>query len=54
MTTLTHFKKLYDPDYIGAYTLMDGTDSSELTVTIERITSEMIANTDGKKESCVS
>jgi len=52
-TPLTHWKKTYNPDYIGAWALMDGSDNSELTVTIDRITSEMIANTDGKKESCV-
>tara|TARA_R110000868_G_scaffold315274_1_gene576156 strand:+ start:138 stop:620 length:483 start_codon:yes stop_codon:yes gene_type:complete len=50
---LTHWKKTYNPDYIGAWALMDGSDNAELTVTIDRISSEMIANTDGKKESCV-
>jgi hypothetical protein len=52
-TPLTHYKKVYNPDYIGSWALIDGSDNPELTVTIDRITSEMIANTDGKKESCV-
>lgn len=53
MTTLTHWKKKYDPDYIGAHTLMDGSDNPELLVTINRIESRMVTNIDGKNESCV-
>lgn len=51
-TPLTHWKKLYNPDYIGAYTLMQGETSSELDVTIKNITVKQVAGEDGKKEDC--
>ena len=46
---MTHWKKLINPNYIGAYTLDDGKD---LVVTIESIKREMVAGPDGKKEEC--
>lgn len=48
----THFKKLQNPDYIGAYTIMDGTEGKELTVTVNSVTRDQITGADGKKEEC--
>lgn len=45
--TLTHWKKLVDPRYIGAYALPDGND---LTVTIQEVRRETITMMGGKKE----
>ena len=45
----THWKKLENPDYIGAYSLDAGKD---LTVTIEKIVREMVTGQGGKKEEC--
>lgn len=45
--TLTHWKKLVDPRYIGAYALPNGND---LVVTIEGVRSEEITMMQGKKE----
>ena len=45
----THWKKLINPDYLGAYSLGDKT---ELIVTIEKVVREMITGTGGKKEEC--
>lgn len=48
----THWKKLKNPNYIGAYELMDGTDNPELVVTIEKVVKEMVKGSDGKSEEC--
>lgn len=45
----THWKKLVNPDYLGAYSLGD---MDSLTVTIEKVVREMITGTGGKKEEC--
>lgn len=45
--TKTHWKKLVDPRYIGAYALPNGED---LTVTIEYVQLETITMMGGKKE----
>lgn len=45
----THWKKLENPDYIGAYSLEAGKD---LTVTIEKVERQLITGTGGKKEEC--
>lgn len=45
--TRTHWKKLVDPRYIGAYALPNGND---LVVTIEVVRSEEITMMGGKKE----
>lgn len=47
METKTHYKKLQNPDYIGAYALEPGKD---LTVTIESVQLEQITGAEGKKE----
>lgn len=46
----THYKKLMNPDYLGAYALEPGKD---LIVTIRSVANEMIIGTDGKKEECI-
>lgn len=45
----THWKKLENPDYIGAYSLDEGKDK---TVTIEKVVREMVMGSGGKKEEC--
>lgn len=53
MDVKTHWKKLINPNYIGAYELMGVTD--ELTVTITDVKKEKVKNADGKeKESIVA
>lgn len=47
--TKTHWKKLTNPNYIGAYSLEEG---QELVVTIDRVVREQVAGPDGKKEEC--
>lgn len=46
----THWKKLYNPDYLGSYSLTPGED---MVVTIKSLNSEMVTGTDGKKEECM-
>lgn len=50
MNTRTHWKKLINPDFIGAYALPDGED---MTVTIDFVQNEEITGTGGKKEVCM-
>jgi len=45
----THWKKLNNPNYLGAYSLGD---SKEMKVTIEKVVKEMITGNGGKKEEC--
>jgi hypothetical protein len=49
MSNKTHWKKLINPDYIGAYAIPDGED---LTVTIDYVQRETVTGTGGKKEEC--
>lgn len=46
----THWKKLTNPDYLGAYALEEG---QELIVTIQYVRNEKVVGPDGKKEECV-
>lgn len=46
---LTHWKKLTNPDYLGAYAFEPG---QELIVTINSVANEVVTGTDGKKETC--
>lgn len=48
-STLTHWKKLTNPNYIGAYSLEPG---QELNVTIVKVVREIVIGVDGKKEEC--
>ena len=45
----THWKKLINPDYLGAYSLPEGED---MTVIIDYVQVEEIIGTGGKKEHC--
>lgn len=47
--TKTHWKKLTNPDYLGAYSLDEGKD---LILTIKEVRREMVTGADGKKEEC--
>lgn len=49
MSNLTHWKKLTNPDYLGAYALEPGQD---LIVTIKSVANEVVTGSDGKKETC--
>jgi hypothetical protein len=44
-TPVTHWKKLTNPNFIGAHDLQPG---QQLTVTIEAISNEMVKHFDGK------
>lgn len=50
MSNLTHWKKLHNPDYLGAYALNPGQD---LIATISTVGNEMVTGPDGKKEECM-
>lgn len=45
----THYKRLMNPDYIGAYSL---NESEDLTVVIAHVAREVITGSGGKKEEC--
>jgi len=49
MDNLTHWKKLTNPDYIGAYSL---DPAEERTVEIVKVVRQMVNGADGKKEEC--
>lgn len=46
----THWKKLSNPDYLGAYALDPGKD---LIATIKSVGEERVVGADGKKEDCI-
>lgn len=46
----THWKKLTNPNYLGAYSIEDGKD---LILTIKSVREEKVTGTDGKKDDCV-
>lgn len=50
---LTHWKKLHNPNYLGAYSLMNGDEKTELIVTIQEVKTEQVQGEDGKKEQCM-
>lgn len=49
MTQLTHWKKLHNPNYLGAYALEPDKD---LIVTIKDVRRECVKGEDGKEEEC--
>lgn len=49
-TELTHWKKLTNPNYIGAYSLQPG---EERTVEIISVGKEKVKGTDGKEQECI-
>ena len=48
-TEKTHYKRLINPNYLGAYSLDDGQD---LTVLIEYVAKEPVMNPTGQTEQC--
>ena len=46
----THWKKLHNPDFLGAYSLDPGKD---LIATIKTVRNEQVIGSDGKKEECI-
>lgn len=46
----THWKKLQNPDYLGAYSLVPGQD---MILTISSVKQEKVIGPDGKKEECM-
>ncbi|MGN0462956.1 MAG: hypothetical protein ACI4HZ_11010 [Ruminococcus sp.] len=46
----THWKKLTNPNYLGAYSIENGQD---LILTIDYVKEEKVTGTDGKKDDCV-
>lgn len=49
----THWKKLNNPDYIGAYELMVGDDPIELTVEIVSVTNETVTGLNNRRDECI-
>ncbi len=45
----THYKKLVDPDFLGAYAI---DDEKDLVVTIRALSSEPVTGAGGKHENC--
>ncbi len=48
--TVTHWKKLTNPNYIGAHDLQPG---QEVKITIKSVSKELVKGSDGKEEQCV-
>lgn len=46
----THYKKLFNPDYLGAYSLDPG---QELVLTIASVATEKVKNADGREDVCM-
>lgn len=46
----THWKKLSNPNYLGAYSLDDGKD---IVLTIKKVQQEQVVGSDGKREDCI-
>lgn len=49
MENKTHWKKLHNPDYLGAYALVPGQD---LIATLDYVKNEIVTGPDGRKEEC--
>lgn len=47
----THWRKFYNPNYIGAYSMPS--DGSNIILTIKNVTQEMVTGEGGKKEECM-
>ena len=47
MEELTHWKKLHNPDYLGAYSLPNGKD---MVLTIKEVKKELVTTDGGRKE----
>ncbi len=46
---MAHWKKMFNPDYLGAYSIEDGKD---IIGTIKSVAREMVTGPGGKKEEC--
>lgn len=46
---MPHWKKLINPDYLGAYSLYDRGD---IALTVDNVKVETITGPDGKREEC--
>jgi hypothetical protein len=53
METKTHWKKIHNPDYIGAYTLMETGQPVDLVVKIKSVSQRDVKGEDGKAEQCM-
>lgn len=51
----THWRTLYNPDYLGAYSLVDNSTGkyADAIKTIASVKVENVTGTDGKKEDCM-
>lgn len=47
---MTHWKKLTNPDFLGAYSVLDA--GHDLILTIKSVSEELVCGADGKKEQC--
>tara|TARA_R110000868_G_C10539180_1_gene734761 strand:- start:116 stop:628 length:513 start_codon:yes stop_codon:yes gene_type:complete len=52
MENLTHWRKLVNTAYLGAYSLMDGDTPKDLTVKIVKVVREQVKGEAGKSEEC--
>jgi len=52
MEQKTHWKKLVNTEYIGAYTLMETGKAVDMTVTIKSVGRAMVKGDGGKSEEC--
>lgn len=49
----THWKKLNNPDYIGAYELMNGEEATELVVTITKVSKKTVTGPNNRSDECI-
>jgi hypothetical protein len=52
METKTHWKSLVNVNYLGAYSLMDGSEPKDLNVKIAKVLREKVKGEGGKEEEC--
>jgi hypothetical protein len=54
METKTHWKQLHNPDYLGAYSLMDNTGNyKDIIVKFKSIKKKEVKGEDGKDSECI-
>lgn len=53
METKTHWKKLHNPDYLGAYSLMETGTPIDMVVKIKAVVLKGIKGEDGKDQDCM-
>lgn len=52
-TQKTHWKKLHNPDYLGAYSLDVDGKYIEKNVIIEKVINDVVIGADSKKDTCI-